>query len=346
MLDETVRYFVEHDVLDVDEVCITTPYVRYLNGDGSLRYEEHHPYRFSSWNTIYRALLDCFETDRYHLEKEMVGFEERDGRVQVRFADGTMHDCELLVCADGIASTARSLLLPEVQTEYAGYVAWRGTVPERELTRPTFERLRDAITYQLVPDSHILVYPIPSLAGHLQPGRRLANFVWYRNVAAGDELADLLTDRDGRQHDTSLPPGAPRASFVEEVHDYARAHLAPAITEVVLDASAPFIQVIYDISVPRMAFGRVLLMGDAAFAVRPHVAAGTAKAAEDAWVLRDALRDADGLDAALADWERRQMKLGRELLERARRNGDRSQFEGTWDPGDPELAFGLYGPGR
>jgi 2,6-dihydroxypyridine 3-monooxygenase len=34
------------------------------------------------------------------------------------------------------------------------------------------------------------------------------------------------------------------------------------------------------------------------------------------------------------------------VLQRTRRNGDRSQFEGTWRPGDPELAFGLYGPGR
>jgi 2,6-dihydroxypyridine 3-monooxygenase len=34
------------------------------------------------------------------------------------------------------------------------------------------------------------------------------------------------------------------------------------------------------------------------------------------------------------------------VLERTRRNGDKSQFEGSWRPGDPELIFGLYGPGR
>ena len=32
-----------------------------------------------------------------------------------------------------------------------------------------------------------------------------------------------------------------------------------------------------------MAFGRICLIGDAAFAVRPHAAAGTAKAAADGW---------------------------------------------------------------
>ncbi len=37
-----------------------------------------------------------------------------------------------------------------------------------------------------------------------------------------------------------------------------------------------------DIAVRNMAFGRVALIGDAAFAARPHAAAGTAKAAADA----------------------------------------------------------------
>jgi hypothetical protein len=43
-----------------------------------------------------------------------------------------------------------------------------------------------------------------------------------------------------------------------------------------------------------MAFGRTCLIGDAAFAVRPHAAAGTAKAAEDGWVLAEELASADG----------------------------------------------------
>ena len=106
-------------------------------------------------------------------------------------------------------------------------------------------------------------------------------------------------------------------------------------------------QVIHDIDVERMAFGRIALIGDAAFAVRPHAAAGTAKACADAWALRDALRDADGDPvAALARWEPGQLALGRQLLARTRDMGDRSQFHQSWVPGDPSLRLGLYGPGR
>ena len=48
---------------------------------------------------------------------------------------------------------------------------------------------------------------------------------------------------------------------------------------------------------------------------------------------------------ALAQWEPEQVALGAQLLERTRRIGRRSQFDGTWVPGDRELIFGLRGPG-
>jgi 2,6-dihydroxypyridine 3-monooxygenase len=104
---------------------------------------------------------------------------------------------------------------------------------------------------------------------------------------------------------------------------------------------------VYDIDVPRMALGRVCLIGDAAFAVRPHAAAGTAKAADDGWALAEELAAAAGdVPAALAVWERRQLLLGRRLLARSREIGDASQFTGTFRPGDPRLIFGLHEPGN
>jgi 2,6-dihydroxypyridine 3-monooxygenase len=108
----------------------------------------------------------------------------------------------------------------------------------------------------------------------------------------------------------------------------------------------PFLQPIVDVAVPRMAFGRVAIMGDAAFAARPHAAAGTAKAAADAWALGDAVRPVErDVPAALARWEDGQLALGRQLVARVRDMGTRSQFAGTWRAGDPSLSFGLYAPG-
>jgi 2,6-dihydroxypyridine 3-monooxygenase len=125
----------------------------------------------------------------------------------------------------------------------------------------------------------------------------------------------------------------------------ARARLPTPLARVVDSVARPFLQVVYDIAVPRMAFGRVCLLGDAAFVVRPHAAAGTAKAAADAWALADAVEHDDHVPSALARWEPGQVALGTQLLERTRRIGRRSQFDGTWVAGDPELIFGLRGPG-
>jgi 2,6-dihydroxypyridine 3-monooxygenase len=354
VLDDTVRYLVERAARNgtdgddvVGTVCSRTGWVRYLSPDGTTRYEERRPYRFSSWNTMYRALMQWFEPERYHLGKEMVDFEPGPNHVGVRFSDATNETCDLLVCADGIDSTSRQRLLPAVKPRYAGYVAWRGTVPENELSAETFDRLRDAISYQLFQNSHILVYPIPSQSGSVEPGYRLMNFVWYRNVAEGTELEELMVDRQGRRRAVSLPPGGVQVQFADELRAVAAATMAAPIAEVVCRSVEPFVQVIFDVEVPSMAFGRVCLIGDAAFALRPHAAAGTAKAARDGWALAEALRGAEGnVEAALQRWAPGQLELGRQVMQRAREIGNRSQFAGTWVPGDPGLVFGLYGPSR
>jgi len=50
----------------------------------------------------------------YHLDHEMTDWKEDSDGVAVRFANGTTHRADLLVCADGVASTARARLLPGV----------------------------------------------------------------------------------------------------------------------------------------------------------------------------------------------------------------------------------------
>lgn len=346
VLDATVRYFAERGITDPAEICSSTDRIRYLWPDGSVRYEAEHRYRFSSWNTIYAALLSCFDDDRYHLGREMVSFRPVGDEVEVGFADGSSRCCDLLVCADGINSTAREALFPSVTPSYSGYVAYRGTVPESELSAATFSRLRDAITYQVIPDSHILVYPIPGPGSAVVPGSRLMNFVWYRNVAQGEPLDRLLAGRDGRVRRVSLPPGAMADEAVDELRTLAARKLAPPIAEVVTVVAEPFAQAVFDIEVPAMASDRVCLLGDAAFAVRPHAAAGTAKAAEDAWQLAEQLDAwAGDVSKALQSWEQTQLALGRDLLQRCRDIGDRSQLRNSWDPADPALIFGLHRPG-
>ena len=346
-LDATLRYLTERGGRQRADVCSSTSWIRFLRADGSIEHEQRHRYLFSSWNTIYRSLLELFDPARYLLGSEVTAFGQSADSVRVTLADGSAAEAGLLVCADGVSSLARSRLLPDVRPSYSGYVAWRGTLPERDLPGATRRLLGDALTYQVLEHSHVLVYPIPGPGGALTAGDRLINFVWYVNVAEGAPLDELMTGRDGIRRPVSLPPGAATDQAVTAMRRAAMARFAPPIAAVAAGVAEPFVQVVYDIAVPRMVFGRACLIGDAAFAVRPHAAAGTAKAAADGWALAEELTAADGdVPAALASWERKQVALGRALLARCRDIGDSSQFHGTFRPGDQRLIFGLHGPGN
>jgi 2,6-dihydroxypyridine 3-monooxygenase len=345
VLPITERYLIER-APDRDRVSLELRDWTYIDQQGRVLASDADHYRFAGWSSIYGALLAAFDDARYHLDAAMVGIEPGTGGATVHLHDGRTTHGDLVVAADGIGSTVRALLLPDVEPVYAGYVAWRGVIDEAQLSTAAREQLADAMLYQILDDGHILAYAIPDAAGRTAPGHRTINVVWYRNCAAGAELDDLMTGSDGRRWSTTVPPGHIREDHVTEMRARAAAALAPTFAELMGACRQPMIQVIADLEVPQMVFGRVCLLGDAAFGLRPHLAAGQAKACADAWALHDALRDADlDVDAALDGWQRSQLTLGRSALDRTRRMGVSSQFEHTMVPGDPTWKFGLWRPG-
>lgn len=346
VLPVTERYFTER-AGDEGRVSLELTYWTYVDREGNVLSADPDHFRFSGWATIYRALLDVFGPERYHLGHEMVGFDDDGDGVTASFRNGASAQGDLLVCADGLQSTARSILLPGVEPGYAGYVAWRGTTPEAALSERARADLADSMIYQVLDPGHILVYAIPDHQGRTSPPHRVINWVWYRNYPGGGAFEDLMLDRDGVQRTGTMPPGMMRDDHLAEMRTTAVAVLAPTLQEVVLGSERPLIQAVFDLETPQMAFGRVCLVGDAAFGLRPHVAAGQAKACADAWALRDTLESSDGdVDQALALWEKSQLALGRHALERTRRMGNASQFDGTMVPGDPAWKFGLWEPGN
>src|SRR5258707_1829103 len=77
----------------------------------------------------------------------------------------------------------------------------------------------------------------------------------------------------------------------------------------------PFRQPIVDVVRTRTVCGRVCLLGDAAFVVRPHTAGATAKAARDATTLAQALKLARrNVSAGLSGFEEGQIEFGRGLV--------------------------------
>ena len=342
----STRYFVQRSASWLAQTTVHVPSHRILDKSGALLWEYPVAYRFVSWGSLYRALLGEFGRERYHQGAALVGFSQDSDGVDLRFASGRESRYDLLVLADGLLSTGRQRLFPGAEPVYSGYVAWRGTVAEGDLPASILRQIDDTITYVLVPNSHILVYPIPGSDNRVDRGHRSWNFVWYRNFDRGAMFDELMTDRDGYPHSASLRPGRVQDRHVRELKEVAGATLPHEVAAVVTGTEHPFIQAVMDVESPAMAVGRVCILGDAAFVARPHAAAGTAKAAENAWTLAEAIASASGeLPAALQSWSTHQTALGSSLVARSRHMGEGSQFRSDWRPGDPGLRFGLYEPG-
>jgi 2,6-dihydroxypyridine 3-monooxygenase len=167
--------------------------------------------------------------------------------------------------------------------------------------------------------------------------------------AAGDSAVPDLSHGSSRRPDPRsraeliVLPGAVQTKHLEALHSAADVELPSAIAELVQRTAQPFVQVIVDLEVPQMAFGRSCLIGDAAFALRPHIGAGTARAADDAWQLGNALLHTNGrqIPVRLKSWEAQQLPAARRAMQRARAAGRSVQFEGSWQVGNPS-PFGLY----
>ncbi len=340
---DTVRWFAERSAQALESLTTSTSRVQYLGIDNRVAHREHAEWSYSSWATLHAALLRDFGAERYRWGHRAVAVVQDGPTATVEFANGSHAAGELVVFADGVHSVGRQYVSPDTPIRYSGYVGWRGLVPERLLSSDTRAVLADSVTYAVVPGSHIVMYPVPS---PIKDGgtERLMNFVWYRNVPAGPRLDQLVGGAsDGV---LSLHPDQVPQVEVEGMRSDAARELPPAAAEVVLRCAAPYVQVVSDIRAAQTVRGRVVILGDAASAARPHAAAGTAKAAADAWSLATAIEETGGdLDRALKVWEPTQLALSAQLESRVQAMGERSQFENSWHPEDPQLRFGLYGPG-
>jgi 2,6-dihydroxypyridine 3-monooxygenase len=319
---------------------------RQVDTNNRLISDREVPGQFTSWGALHRAMSQKLDPARYHPGEACVGIEQLADGIELRFASGRTERADLAVFADGIMSTGRRILAPDVPMNYAGYVTWRGFVPETTVSDETRELFGDAVTYCVIPHSHMAVYPIPDPSPR-GTHERFLNFVWYRNVAAGADYDELLTDRTGFLRPISLAGGTVQKRFIDQVKADAVALLSRSHAEVVVKTEEPFLQALYDVEVERMVYGRACLIGDAAFVSRPHAGAATTKAGVNAWRLADLLDETQGdVDAALKAWEPDQLKIGSDFVDRNRRIGNRSLVESRFDPNAPEHQPGLLRPGE
>jgi 2-polyprenyl-6-methoxyphenol hydroxylase-like FAD-dependent oxidoreductase len=345
---ETLQFF-EQYVRPGREISIRSPMRHYLDRDGKEvpASVEHRAQRMTSWDLLYHLLRWRVES----LQSEYVEGLETDDRPKAEYENGctvtnvedageegvkltwTHKDqgegqtatADLILAADGASSTIRRLLLPEVERKYVGYVAWRGTVPESELSNTSKDAFIEKFTFFHRDGIQILGYLIPGKNGTLTEGERLFNWVWYCNYEDGSsELEDLMTDIHGKRHAITLPVGTMKPQVWEKQMAHAVDVLPPQYAEAVGKTKQPFVQAITDNISPQNCFfgGKVLMVGDALAGFRPHTAASTSQAAHDALMLGEwMLGQIDH-----KEYENRVMDYAQRLQRHGVMLGERSQF--------------------
>ena len=316
--------------IDVCDLGVDVAQRQILDASGASAAQILCPQVLTAWERVYRALRDAFASEHYHRGQVVRGFEQSEDSVVIRLGDGADVEGDLLVGADGLRSTIRRQCLPDLAPLYASYVAWRALIPEAAFAPAVHRDLFAFMTFCLPPGEQCLGYPVAGPDNDLRPGRRRYNVVWYRPADEGGELKELLTDATGTLHAISIPPPLIRREPIAAMRAAAERLLAPQMRMVVRMIDEPILQPIYDLETPRMAFGRVAILGDAAFVARPHVAAGVAKAADDAAALAAALAT-DDVPVALRRFEAVRLPVGRRIIERARHLGAYLQATQTAD---------------
>ena len=309
-----------------------------LDAQGGAECRWDYPQILTSWGRLYSLLRAALPDACHRLGAPVVAVESRAGGVSAQLAGGETLRAELLIACDGIRSGVRAQLAPQVQPQYAGYVAWRGVCEEASLSRRTRETLFGHFGFGLPEGEQMLGYPVAGAADRTAPGERRWNFVWYRPAAAGAELDALLTDADGRLYPESIPPQQVSWRQVAAMREAARAKLAPQFAEIVEKTAVPFLQPIYDVVSTQLVFDRVALLGDAAFVARPHVGMGVTKAGDDSVALAACIAGHGATPQALREYEALRRPAGAAVVERARRLGAylEAQRRGQPPPRDAE----------
>jgi 2-polyprenyl-6-methoxyphenol hydroxylase-like FAD-dependent oxidoreductase len=173
------------DKYDVTKIPYTVQSkgVQFLAPDNKIKSTWNVQLKMTSWNLLYymmRANYDgmvsalCPEVPStstlpgkavYEHGRTVTGVEKVDGSLTVHFQDAKTGqeesaEADLVIAADGTTSKLRQLLEPELQRKYAGYVAWRGTAPEQEISQATRDTFACKTTFFVMKKSYIVLYVI------------------------------------------------------------------------------------------------------------------------------------------------------------------------------------------
>jgi 2-polyprenyl-6-methoxyphenol hydroxylase-like FAD-dependent oxidoreductase len=275
-------------IVGIDASALGQPITRMVMGDASgKKFGEFPglrnlpPSRLVWRSDLYRLLNDRAADNGIRMEygKRLVAVDHGPQGVTAHFADGSVARGDVLIGADGIRSTVRSLINPTApQPKYVGFLGFGG------LSSARVEGAR--------PDAMYFVFGKRAFLGHWSPPE--GGTAWFSNLPH----AEPLTMAEARRVPTADWLRWLREAYAEDVPGRALVeHTRP-------DQFFAFGAGEILPSVSHWHRDRMVLVGDSAHAPSSSSGQGASLAAESAIELARCLRDFADVGAAFAAYER------------------------------------------
>lgn len=260
---------------------------------------------------LQRVLLAALPPGTVRLGQALTRFDQDADSVSLHFANGLAVQTEALVAADGLRSGVRLQLLPDSQPRYAGYTCWRAVVDASRLNLPAGQTTEiwggAAGRFGYVPLANGQVYW----------------FACVNSPEANNPCFRAYTVADLRRQFAPLPE--PVGGLLDLTQP------GQLLWNDILDIKP----------LSRFAFGRAVLLGDAAHATTPNMGQGAGQAVEDALALANSLaRHSSDVPAAFRAFETRRRPRTTRIVEQSWRMGQLGQLENRWLTAARDVAFG------
>ena len=250
--------------------------------------------------TVHRAdllniLFSNLQLDTVEFGKRVVDYEQDEGKVTVYLDDGNVIKGDALIAADGIHSSVRKKCLPDVEPRYSGYTCWRAVVkvPNENFVPKEFtETWGSKGRFGIVPLKDNQIY-------------------WFACVNAPyqSKTMSIFTTNDLHR-------------LFQDYHS-----LIPELIQRTKDEELIWNDIIDLNPIDRYAFGKILLIGDAAHATTPNMGQGAGQAIEDAIILSKVLKNKRNHEEAFVDFEKLRIPKIKKIVNMSWRLGKIAQLD-------------------
>ncbi len=260
------------------------------------------------------------------MNHQLTDLKEKADSVELIFSNGQIYEFDFVIGADGNRSVVRKIIIGDDDPKFAGYVAWRGLVPTKDLSENDFDECGSS--------------------AFIAPGRVFARYL-VRNAELYNYVAFLATD-EWAEEGWSIP------SEVDIVLDIFSDYNQQVKN--IISATPPDELFKWGIFTREPVFKwsteKITLLGDAAHPIEPFMGQGASQAIEDGVVLGRIISSASSTQEIISRYESSRIERAHFVTEHSKKAGQR--FTGS-DPdkyskedhkNEEELGLFHYDPGN